>query len=427
MRDAERALAYYDESLRSLGRVVPGADDTEARTAALASMVRAAFMRVRRNDPVAREMLEDADRRLEALGSPDDQAGLLEQAWGLYWRVAGDVGRALQSWLRALTIFERIGDQRSVLRTFGILMLAYADQRDIARVESCAQRIFEVAAHHALEAGLVISAHGNLGGAYSYVGRYDVAAEHFQRALEGAEAAHHDQFANITRYNLANALYNRFLATNDATFEHRADELIQRVLNAPPTTVSPSLLEEARGLKAQVLGRQPEGWIDQLLDDESAAHLPEMAEIKRQRTALSAAGDDPAAQVEARLAITRAYLTIAAQEREAARDLIERHALQARFAAPLDALRSSFEGTRSQADELAAAWRQAASDLLDDGRRARVVQHLLQHGSVNKSGYGELAGVAPATASKHLAALAERGLLVQHGKGPSTRYELPHP
>ena len=44
---------------------------------------------------------------------------------------------------------------------------------------------------------------------------------------------------------------------------------------------------------------------------------------------------------------------------------------------------------------------------------------------MNKSAYGDLCGVAPATASKHLGLLAERGLLVQRGKGPATRYELP--
>ena len=46
-------------------------------------------------------------------------------------------------------------------------------------------------------------------------------------------------------------------------------------------------------------------------------------------------------------------------------------------------------------------------------------------GYVNKSGYAELCALSPATASKHLGTLAERGLLVQTGKGPATRYMLP--
>ena len=51
---------------------------------------------------------------------------------------------------------------------------------------------------------------------------------------------------------------------------------------------------------------------------------------------------------------------------------------------------------------------------------------LLGRDSINKSAYAELCGVSPATASKHLSALTERGLLQQTGKGPSTRYLLSH-
>ena len=51
----------------------------------------------------------------------------------------------------------------------------------------------------------------------------------------------------------------------------------------------------------------------------------------------------------------------------------------------------------------------------------------VSRGSINKSAYAEVAAVSLATASKHLGLLAERGLLVQTGKGPSTRYLLPPP
>jgi len=63
--------------------------------------------------------------------------------------------------------------------------------------------------------------------------------------------------------------------------------------------------------------------------------------------------------------------------------------------------------------------------VVDDTRRALLIAHLVREGSINKSGYTELCCVSPATASKHLGLLMERGLLVQLGKGPSTRYELP--
>ena len=65
-----------------------------------------------------------------------------------------------------------------------------------------------------------------------------------------------------------------------------------------------------------------------------------------------------------------------------------------------------------------------SSDLLNEPRFAALVAHLLRDGSINKSAYAELCAVSPATASKHLTMLTERGLLRQTGKGPSTRYLL---
>ena len=78
--------------------------------------------------------------------------------------------------------------------------------------------------------------------------------------------------------------------------------------------------------------------------------------------------------------------------------------------------------TREQ--RLLASWKQRGADLLDDARRGVLVESLLREGSVNKSAFAQLCGVSPATASKHLTTLAQRGLLQQTGKGPSTRYLL---
>lgn len=426
-RDAERAFAYYDDSLRSLSQVPGAADDRAVQAARLNTLARLAYMRVRRNDAAARGLLEEGDRLLAALGAPDEQAGLLEQGWAGYWRAAGDHERALQCRLRALNIFERIGDRRSALAAKVNLMLVYAEKRDVARVESFAQEVFEAARRGTVEPGILISAHGNLGTAYGHAGRYETAVVHFQRALELAETSRHAQFANVARCNLANSYYYRFLETGDAAFEALGDEEVERVLRAPPTTLTPSLIEEARGLKAHVLGRQPERSIDQLLDEETAAHLTEMSEVKRQRLALAAAGPDVTAQVQARLEIARAHIRIASKEREAARSLVQQHGLQGQFETAFAALTTSLDGEARIEDRLHATWKQAAADVLDDTRRAALIEFLLRDGAINKSRYGELASVAPATASKHLVTLAERGLLVQRGKGPSTRYELPGP
>jgi Fic family protein len=133
----------------------------------------------------------------------------------------------------------------------------------------------------------------------------------------------------------------------------------------------------------------------------------------------------PEAHVRARLAIARTYLDISMKEREAALQLIARHELGASFTQELGALRSAFDRELTREQRLLGAWNDGAADLLPESARIALIQRLLGGGSINKSGYADLARVSPATASKHLSALTERGLLQQAGKGPSTRYLLP--
>jgi Fic family protein len=129
--------------------------------------------------------------------------------------------------------------------------------------------------------------------------------------------------------------------------------------------------------------------------------------------------------VRAHLVIARAYLAIAAKEREAALGLIQKHDLGTEFRADFEALRSTFNRELTREEHLAAHWGQQAADLLNDERRAAVLAELVRSGAINKSAYAQVSGLGLATASKHLGLLAERGLLVQTGKGPSTRYQLP--
>ena len=91
----------------------------------------------------------------------------------------------------------------------------------------------------------------------------------------------------------------------------------------------------------------------------------------------------------------------------------------------MDALRAAFDRALTREQQLARRWARDARDVLAAERSAPVLRHLAQAGSINKSTYAQLCSVGPATASKHLGLLADRGLLVQTGHGPSTRYTLP--
>ncbi len=105
--------------------------------------------------------------------------------------------------------------------------------------------------------------------------------------------------------------------------------------------------------------------------------------------------------------------------------MIHKHNLREAFDDEFAQLKQTFERELTREQRLAAQWKQAGADLLGDERRAALLGELLRNGAINKSGYAQVCGLGLATASKHLGTLAERGLLVQTGKGPSTRYVLP--
>jgi tetratricopeptide (TPR) repeat protein len=353
----------------------------------------------------------------------DELAGMLEQTWGEYWRRAGDLRRALDHRHRALNIFERLGDRRSVLATYLNLSSIYAETKEFARAIDYAQRILDVAGRQVIEPAILASTHVNLGVTYFWQARYDQAIEQYQLALDKSMQANLRLQANRAHYNLAEAYYKRFQSSADAEDEHRGDIHAAAAMNAPLAETTQALVEASRTLKAEVLGAQGGPAKDRLLPEESAVHFDEMAEVQRHRAVL-AVPMAPEAHARARLAIANAYLAISVKEREAARQLIERHALSESFASALGQLRETFDRSLTQEQRLLGRWKNDASDLLDEFRRVKLIEHLSRDGSINKSGYGALCEVSAATASKHLVALAERGLLQQTGKGPSTRYLL---
>jgi Fic family protein len=103
---------------------------------------------------------------------------------------------------------------------------------------------------------------------------------------------------------------------------------------------------------------------------------------------------------------------------------MQRHGLTQHFATEVANLHRTYDRELSREQMLLARWRPKVEDLIDEARCAALTTRLLRDGFINKSAYAEVCGVSPATASKHLSALTERGLLQQTGKGPSTRYLL---
>jgi tetratricopeptide (TPR) repeat protein len=348
---------------------------------------------------------------------------MLEQAWGEYWRRAGELTRSLEHRQRALNIFERIGDERSVLTTSLNLIQVYAELQQFDRAIEYSNKVLDAAARGAVEPAIVVSTHLNLGNAYFLQQKTAEAMQHYELALQRSLGAGLRLHAFRARYNLAEAYYRRFRERGDPADEQHGDEHVAQAIASPASDSSPTNLDAVRRLKAEVLGERADPVPDRLQPAEMGVHFDELSQVQRQREVLSVPGA-PEVHVRAHLMIANAYLRVSVKEREAARVLIERHGLHERFTVELGQLRETFDRELTREQRMLARWKQQAADLVDDARRATFIDRLLREGSINKSAYAELCGVSPATASKHLTMLTERDLLRQTGKGPSTRYLL---
>lgn len=428
-RDGERAFACYQDSAEFLRRA--GVADDPARDghreglhAYVSTLVRLGWLHVLRNDPRSKAVLE----RAEALrGALDDQSlAQLEQAWGEYRRRDGDLRAALEHKHRALNLYERLGDTQAVVKTWCNLSLLYGDAKDYPRAIEYSQRVLTLAERSAVEPETVASTHLNLGGTFFWQERWDEAIAQYTAGLARAEAAHLHVLTGRAHYNLAEAFYKRFQLHGREDDERRGDVHAAAGQLVWAREGDQAAVAATRELKTDILGPREGGHVDRLLPGEWAAHLGEMVEVERERARL-ALPLPPEEHVRAHLAIARAYLAVAAQEREAALALVERHGLGGGFVAELDALRATFDRTLTREQRLAACWREHAAEMLDDERRAALLDRLLDAGFVGKSGYAELCGVSLATASKHLGMLTQRGLLQRTGQGPSTRYLLAEP
>jgi tetratricopeptide (TPR) repeat protein len=424
LRDRDRAFASYEEGVAHLRHVIAttdGAPRLRAVHAYATAIVRLAWLSLRRNNPRARTLLDQVQHLGDETALPGDIVAPLEQTWSEYWRCVGDIQRALEHQQRALVVYERLGDQRAVLNTYRNLSLIYGESRDYDRALAYGQRVIDAARTVVVEPEVLAGAHGNLGVTHFYRGETDLAIAEYEQALRIEQASGLRAHLGMSHYNLAEAFYRRFQQQGDPEDEARGDHHAAMAARISADDDTPGLNASARSLKRDMLGvgESP----DRLLPSEHATHHEEMGEIERLRQGLAV--PQPAErQVRMHLAIARAYLAIATKERETALALAQRHGLQADFSAELDALHQTFARELTREQRLSQAWRERCGDLLAGERRQSVLAHVLAKGSINKSAYAEVAAVSLATASKHLGLLAERGLLVQTGKGPSTRYLL---
>lgn len=424
-RDADRAFACFQQSAEFLERACATPDEAaEARPHYQATLVQLAWLYTLRNDPRARPVLERAAELRDPQADPDDGLATLEQAWGEYWRRSGDFPRALEAMHRALQIYARTGNQAKVLRCHGNLALLYGHLGQVERSMAYSRRVIELAEVEPVDPETVASTHINLGLALVWQKNIDEGIEHYLRALEHARGARLRVVAERAHYNLAEAYYLRFLQDGRRADEHLGDLHTTAALAALPPDADPATADGTRRLKKEVLGQREAGVYDRLQPAETAAHYEEMNEVRQLRERLAVPQSAPT-RIDAHLSIAAAYVAVAVKEREAALGLIEAHGLQAEFDGRVQQLRLDFDRGLTRARRLRDDWSRQCAGIVAPERIPAVLQHLLESGPLSKSSFAALCDVSPGTASKHLAALAGRGLLQQIGRGPMTRYALP--
>jgi tetratricopeptide (TPR) repeat protein len=427
-RDVDRAIADYSASIE---HYEPVARDDEgdcdrirsARVGLLTSLVRLAYLYLRRGDPRCKALLERVNEVRTSCDAPLDVQAMIESAWGEQRQRERDTSAAIEALLRALLLYERSGNRQQMLRVQASLVSLYGKAKDVSKALEYAQQVFSFAESGGVVERQTLSAtHLNLGIAYFWEASFDEALHHYQQALSIATQASLKTLMGRAHFNLAELFYKRFQTHGQAQDEQHGDTHVGLAKAIWALGGDKAAGEATSNLKRTILGQQDQLIYERMLPGELAAHFDEMSEIQTQRLRLSVPAGDADEQIRAHLRIAQAYTRIAVKEREAAVALMHKQGRGAHYAAELRQLKTTFEQALTQEGVIAARWQSQPGCPIALAQIEVVVRQGLQDGGLTKSSYAGLCGVSPATASKHLATLAQLGLVQQVSRGPATRY-----
>lgn len=427
-RDVDRAIADYSASIEHYEPVARDGDGsaertTRARVGLLTSLVRLAFLYSRRGDPRCMQVLVRANEIRASCDAPLDLQAMIESAWGNQRQRERDTPGAIEAFLRALLLYERSGNRQQMLRVQASLVALYGEAKDVSKAREYSQQVFSVAESGGVVEPQTLSAtHLNLGIAYFWETRLDEALLHYQHALATATQASLKTLIGRAHFNLAELFYKRFQLHGQAHDEQHGDTHVGLAKAIWALGGDKAAGEATGNLKRTMLGEQDQLIYERMLPGELAAHFDEMSEIQTQRLRLSVPAGDADEQIRAHLRIAQAYTRIAVNEREAAVALMHKQGRGGSYAAELRQLKTTFDQALTQESVIAARWQDHAGCPTAPAQIENVVRQGMQGGGLTKSSYAILCSVSPATASKHLATLAQLRLLQQVNRGPATRY-----
>jgi tetratricopeptide (TPR) repeat protein len=422
-RDVDKALAAFRTCLEYHEQALQDSADLAGPAAVgyLTYLVRLGFLYAQRSDPRSKAVLQRASEARARCDAPLDVQAMLEHACGEQYRREGQRPAAIECELRALQLYERSGNQQQILRACGTLVMLYGNDRNLDKATEYARQVFALAVRGPVDPQTLSATHLNLGAAFFWATQYDAAIAAYEEALRVATAASLKTLMGRAHYNLAEAFYKRFEQHGQPCDEQHGDTHVGLAKAIWALGGDKAAGEATTNLKRAVLGELDHLIYERMLPGELAAHFDEMSEIQIQRLRLGVPRTVDE-QIAAHLRIAKAYTVIAVKEREAAMALIDRHGVQGRFAADVAGLKRTFDEALSQEATIAARWRGFAACPIPAERVETVVSQALREGGLSKSSYASVCEVSPATASKHLSALTQMGLMRQINRGPATRY-----
>jgi tetratricopeptide (TPR) repeat protein len=423
-RDVDRAMVDLRASIELYNSLVAKTEENDsAQVERIAAMIRLAWLYIKRNDPKAQIIVEQCEESIDVAAHDLETLASLAQAHAELARRSGNLQDAVESNLRALQYFERTSNEAQSLKVTGTIVLLYGELRKLDLAIVYADKIFARAQRQQIEPYTVAATHLNLGIAYFWCERFDDAIFAYEHALRIASEANLRPLMGRAHYNLAEAFYRRYQLTKTPADERFGDShstLSQAIWEQSNDRAA---AEATRNLKRAALGEQEHLIYDRMLPAELAIHFDELHRIQSQRLVFERAKTNEEKAL-AQLKIAHEYVDIVVKERERGLALLAGNTPSAAITAQLDRITTAFHRSLSHEESLAETWRQRSLGVIASDKLHAVTQHIAQFGVIKKSQYATLCSVSPATASKHLALLATRGLLVRANRGRATAFSV---
>ena len=384
--------------------------------------LRLAWIRIRQGDQAGKLLYQEATEHAKSKKISHIAQATLHIVKAEILRREGLISAALDEEQFGLLELEEAGHTYALLQSYNNLGLLSAQSGNPDLGISYCLKVIKKINSLGVEAPIKESTLSNLSIAYMLKGDFTEAITHLTDALALSDSFGRHTYTLAIHYNLAECHYNLYRLNNEIIHIKQGDAHKRSAERLASQLKMPAALEATQELRKSILGDI--SIVDKFIiaDDHGDAHQNESINKLRESLALTNSAVDIA---DIQISLATAYVKLAVSSRDAAIDALSGQEVNSSLQQRLRNLEDIWKRSEDQELELSVSFRRYLRNALAEHQAKSVAAILVSQGWLNKSSYGEAAEVSPATASKHLGLLADKGLLEQQGRGPATRYVLP--